>query len=945
MLNRLESAVRSTFLNTAKKVFWALPTKSRYEMLDWSYRRMPALFRGSPHYERWRGLRLEGPQFGNAAELINIDNSSEEKIPNGKIAIHLHIFRGDTWNHLLRLLEEVPFDFDLFISSPGGDSIKNEIASFKPKSKIKKVYIVASKYSDDNLIYLFTNFAIQLSDYRYFGHFHSGNSNNKELSASYSYNLHALLGSPGIIKNIIGMLNDPENSYGVIYPQNISTRPYYENTWLGYLQMSSVLGARFGYSPMPKGYLDFPAGSMFWSAGEALRPLFDLGRRGELDLSPNSQAVLSESLKRLFVLSAQRQGFKTAIIKDQKTPSWSSWRFDQYFAQSFDDFKTLVNSDETKVVVFDIFDTLLQRNFIDPESVKEIVSRRIGGQTGQLYLQFRATAESQARALQGKDVGLNEIYIYFQKITGLDEVVIKKLRALEEEVECLSVSARHSGVELYAEALASGKPIALVSDMFLSKNEIENTLNENKITGWNALYLSSQTGLRKDTGAVYDLLFSDYCIDPKNLMVVGDNEYSDIHIPKSKGAKAFHIMKSSNIARGVPRLRALIEAVESDENLEDKITMGLVVSEIFSDVFYPDFDHESLFPPSAYNIGYGILGPILTSFSSWLLNQAKEKKISTLYFLAREGEIMKTIYDIWAKDNKNSPFSKYLVVSRRAVSVPTISSMEDIVSIASATYYRNSIENFLKERFGLHLDAKQWKLIRLKTNWTPAQSLEVKNANVQHIYKLLEFLKDEIFAVAALELPMLNKYLESQNLFHPATCALVDIGYSATIQNYLCRITQKPIHAFYMMANQKALDVKNTYNVEIEGCFMNNTKAPHAEPYIYQHSFDLEKMMSSDSPQIISYSENNNQIFGNFREQNFQNTLSKPLRLELKRGAIAYAEKAVSFRNHIWCEFVPSTSLASALFNAFVCQRSQAESRLLQNLPLDDDYYGRGQVY
>ena len=79
MLHRLGSAVRSTFLNTAKKVFWALPTKSRYEMLDWSYRSMPVLFRGSPHYERWRGLRLEGPRFGNAAELIKSTTLRREK--------------------------------------------------------------------------------------------------------------------------------------------------------------------------------------------------------------------------------------------------------------------------------------------------------------------------------------------------------------------------------------------------------------------------------------------------------------------------------------------------------------------------------------------------------------------------------------------------------------------------------------------------------------------------------------------------------------------------------------------------------------------------------------------------------------------------------------------------------------------------------------------------
>ena len=63
-----------------------------------------------------------------------------------------------------------------------------------------------------------------------------------------------------------------------------------------------------------------------------------------------------------------------------------------------------------KLIAFDIFDTLLCRPLLDPESVKAIVAARTGGSTGELYLQYRPIAESLAREAAGRDVGMTETF-------------------------------------------------------------------------------------------------------------------------------------------------------------------------------------------------------------------------------------------------------------------------------------------------------------------------------------------------------------------------------------------------------------------------------------------------------------------------------------------------------------------------------------------------------
>ena len=112
-----------------------------------------------------------------------------------------------------------------------------------------------------------------------------------------------------------------------VYPQNFKSVPSQANTWLANKGMGTAWCARLGIAPVPQGYFDFPAGSMFWARGDALRPLFSAGitindfneEAGQTD------GTFAHCLERLLALSGRKQGLQPGILQDTESPTWSSW--------------------------------------------------------------------------------------------------------------------------------------------------------------------------------------------------------------------------------------------------------------------------------------------------------------------------------------------------------------------------------------------------------------------------------------------------------------------------------------------------------------------------------------------------------------------------------------------------------------------------------------------
>ncbi len=295
-----------------------------------------------------------------------------------------------------------------------------------------------------------------IQKYDFVAHLHSKKSiYNKGATEGWrDYLCHSLLGSKYRIKKILSLLQET-NQFGIIYPQTYHRVPYTAHTWLANRRLATFWGTRLGINHLPSGFFDFPVGTMFWAKVDALKPLFDAGItiNDFQEETGQSDGTLSHALERLIGLLIQQNSKKHGIIRDVDYPSWSSWRIDQYFNKSYESFKNKMHSKTIKVIGFDLFDTLITRPLLDPESIKKIVSLRIGEQAGELYKKFRQSAEIQARQKKGSDVNIDEIYIELGALTALNQEQLEKIKTVEIEVEICILQPREESLELFSDAI------------------------------------------------------------------------------------------------------------------------------------------------------------------------------------------------------------------------------------------------------------------------------------------------------------------------------------------------------------------------------------------------------------------------------------------------------------------------------------------------------------
>lgn len=303
------------------------------------------------------------------------------------------------------------------------------------------------------------------------------------------------------------------------------------------------------------------------------------------------------------------------------------------------------------MVSFDIFDTLITRKTALPMGI--FLQIREKEKLPSDFAEMRISAEKDARlyALQSnkEEITLKSIYDLLSRRLGQN---MDSAMDAEVETEMENVYPLWNRINLLKDFLAKGEHVVLISDMYLEEHIIRKMLLKvDPVFKKIPIYVSCNYGKTKQSGALFLEVAKLEKIEFNDWMHYGDNHYSDFLVPRMLGINAIQV-ENPQMTTWEKQLSERLD-IENNLLLQYCIGAAKIVRE-----------EHSL--NSVQKIGSSLGSIILYPYVLWLLKSSINLKISRLYFMARDGYILKRIADKIIQNQHLDIETKYIYSSRNA---------------------------------------------------------------------------------------------------------------------------------------------------------------------------------------------------------------------------------------------------------------------------------------
>lgn len=415
------------------------------------------------------------------------------------------------------------------------------------------------------------------------------------------------------------------------------------------------------------------------------------------------------------------------------------------------------------VISFDIFDTLILRKLDNPEDLFMIVGEKLDvyGFYG-IRKKCESEVRQQKRAVhQNNEVTLDEIYERVSYYTGVDS---SKGANTEFSVELDMCFANPYMYEVFQILKNAGKRIYATSNMYLPKEKMELLLSKNGYTGFEDILVSCDYHCGKGNGALFRILQSKLKKDD-SIIHIGDNLNADIKGAQAAGIEAKYYMACRDL--GNPHRSAGMSPLIGSAYrgiINTRLHNG---TEVFSEF---------------WEYGYVYGGIIVLGFVHWIHKQAKQNGISKILFLARDGFIIKKVYDALFQDIP----SEYVYWSR-------ISALRNVCEAER--------EPFLTRLIGERCNKGDTILDALKVGGIEALACELENSGLSPDMPLMEENKMLLYDFLVshwgrieelLSIPQENTLSYMKGLVKAQDkLAIVDVGWSGRNLGPLCKILNR----------------------------------------------------------------------------------------------------------------------------------------------------------
>ncbi|ADC62892.1 HAD family hydrolase [Allochromatium vinosum] len=411
------------------------------------------------------------------------------------------------------------------------------------------------------------------------------------------------------------------------------------------------------------------------------------------------------------------------------------------------------------------------------------------------FLEVRTTADYQVRYPEGTEdeepiaVRLDEIYARIaQRYPELDPALIARIRQLEVEITAELLIGIPENIARVHRLLDAGERVVLISDTDFTGAEVEHLL-----AGIDArlaacpCYVASDLGLTKRSGELFRHVLQAEGVAPGQLIHLGDDVRADWRMPRAMGIAAERY-------KG-----ALLSEIEWASHEEDSLFCQLLAgSSKTYRILHPDASPHAL-------IGAGLAGPLFYGFIRDVLDQACQRGIRRLYFIARDGMIFLRLARAIARERGLDLDLRYLYGSRRAFRLPSVFEitprehrwLAERIPMLSLAMLAERVDMTGEQLHALLPDALRARLSDLDASIPEPLTLEL----LEH-FDEIPAIREAILDNARRARELLIAYLQQEDFFDAGPVGTVDIGWMGGSQDSLYKIaaSHKPdieIHGFY----------------------------------------------------------------------------------------------------------------------------------------------------
>jgi FMN phosphatase YigB (HAD superfamily) len=806
-----------------------------------------------------RRRALDAAQFWRDAYLARelVSGDCRDARPQGSIAVIVHAYYPELFAPMVEALANIPWPFDLYLSvtSDTARQAVTAMAAQLPRAAHVDVQVTPNRGRD--IAPMLVTFANAIRAHRYVLHIHTKKSlySGRERTEWRDYLIEGLLGSERRIRQIFNQF-ETNATLGIVYPDTFDGVPYWAHTWLQNRGIALALGARLGIDVAHRHYIDAPMGSMFWARTEALRPLLDL-HLGYADFPEElgqTDGTLQHTIERFFVLSALRAGFSQRVMLDaskEATLFFSPGRknLEHYFAVGIRE-RILALAESAQIVSFDIFDTLLVRPWFAPDNLFSYLEQEVADRFGIAdFARLRKEAEFIARQSgAAADVDIAQIYHALGALIGSDERA-KEILALEREAEFAMLRPNAEVCAAARSLAAAGKRLVLVSDMYLDVAFLKRLLAKHDLDFFSGLYVSNAVGARKDSGTMWQILPEQENVPPERWLHVGDNEHSDLQRPLDAGyLHPVHIMRAAD---QFAIFNEEAGAWMAPQDWQEGLLLGLLANRLFlpgraHEPIGLDSDNRRVELRSLRDFGYLTIGPALTVFMAWLIDRARQDSVELLLYASREGHLLRQAHALIAdRLGADMPLGEYFLCSRAAAGLAATRDSASMEVMLGA-HFQGSFADLLRRRYCIEDLAP----FTARLGEEAIQRSGALPEDRPRFVGLLEQCMDLLVAEAAVARERYQRYAE--NVIAGRRAALVDIGYSATIQKALANFVENIAGGYYFVTTDNVRSVES-FGQFAKGCFGDQINPFHSDIPLYQYSLLFEAVLTAPHGQLLGF--------------------------------------------------------------------------------------------